>query len=534
MYKAIITDDHVPVIEYLTAMIPWQDLGLELVEACSSGEEALQACKLHPPDLLITDIGMPIMDGLQLIEEAKKINPDLKTVILSCHEDFQYAQRAVKLNATDYILKETMRIEQITEVLRNLIRQMDNEKAEKKGRQKLQDVVFQNMSSLRTDFLRTLIDNPIWNEAEWSLKAESLEIPIAADTHYLPVLCMPDRYQEFELRFGGRHQIHFVIENALNEAVKIEGSVVLALDEQHYFIIYPFPKTIKWNVLEGIKNELSSVQKDMKRYLKVPTSYYFGEKSKSIIELKAQIVLLLNGNNFRFYSGEQIIARLKPVELTTEDIFVHYTEALHDFRDTILTQNEDEIHKVVTKWMDHISSCKYPVESVRSYLLKIVTDIELKYTVMQHFLTNYNAVMLQKAINSMDTLEHLSLWLIQFLLGKMELVKAQQNQSIRKEIVAAQRYVMMHLNEKISMEELAIKLELNPSHFSRIFKKETGETFVEFVTNRKMERARELLDQSDKSVEVIAEELGFDNSSYFFKLFRGFMGMTPTEYRKRI
>ncbi|NRF92902.1 helix-turn-helix transcriptional regulator [Paenibacillus frigoriresistens] len=186
------------------------------------------------------------------------------------------------------------------------------------------------------------------------------------------------------------------------------------------------------------------------------------------------------------------------------------------------------------KWIGQINANKYPMDSVLSWVLKIVSDIELKYTVMQHFLTNYSTEVLQQTVYGIDTLNHLSEWLIGFLVEKMENVRLHQDQSSRKEIVEAQRYVMMHLNEKISMDEMAKRLDLNSSHFSRIFKKETGETFVEFVKRSKMERARELLDKSNQSVEQISEELGFDNSSYFFKLFRAFSGMSPTEYRKKI
>lgn len=535
MYKVIIADDHMPVIEYLTAKIPWQELGLELIEACSDGEEAVHACKSSPPDILITDIGMPIMNGLDLIEETRKINPGIKTVILSCHEDFQFAQRAVKLNVNDYILKETLRIEQLVDILRQLIKQLNQEEAMLRDRQKLQDVVSQSLSSVRTKFLRSLIDQPIWNETEWAEKAESIGIHSLDATPYLPVLCLLERFTDVETRFGGGNQLQFVIENALNESVKLEGNVVITLNERHYYVLYPYPKSIKRNISEEINKELQTVQKSINRYMRIGTSFYFGEVCNTMLELKKQTILLLNSKTFRFYSGEnRILKLLQQMETTKEDIFVNYTAALDDFKNCIFNCDVDYVKATIAKWIDHIDANKYPMDSVRSWVLKIVTDIELKFTVMQHFLTNYSAEVLQQTVYAIETLNHLSEWLIEFLVEKMENVRLHQDQSSRKEIVAAQRYVMMHLNEKISMDEMAKRLDLNSSHFSRIFKKETGETFIEFVTRSKMERARELLDKSNQSVEQISEELGFDNSSYFFKLFRTFSGMSPTEYRKKV
>ncbi|SFK78809.1 two-component system, response regulator YesN [Paenibacillus sp. 1_12] len=534
MYKVIIADDHMPVIEYLEAKIPWKELGLELTQACSDGGEAALACKRLPPDILITDIGMPIMNGLDLIEAARAINPDLKTVILSCHEDFQFAQRAVKLNVNDYILKETLRIEQLVDILSQLTIQLNEEKAARRDRQKLQDVAVQSLSPLRTAFLRALIEQPLWNLSEWTEKARSLGILLSEEIPYLPVLCVLERFTDLEARFGGGHQLQFAIDNALSEAVNIEGNVVITLNERHYYILYPFPKSIQRNIREEINKELQMIQASMRGYMKIGTSFYYGEVCDTMSVLKKQVTLLLHAKTFRFYSGEHRILKNQQLETTKDDLFVHYSAAADDFKNCILNGDVNYIKETINKWIAHINLHKYPMDSVRSWVLKIVTDIELKYTVMQYFLTNYSAELLQHTVYAIDTLDHLGEWLIHVLIEKMEIMQTHQDHSKRKEIVEAQRYVLMHLHEKISMEEMAKRLDLNYSHFSRMFKKETGITFVEFVTKSKMERARELLNQSNQSVEQISEELGFDNSSYFFKLFRAYSGQSPTEYRNKI
>ncbi|MDQ8737229.1 helix-turn-helix domain-containing protein [Paenibacillus sp. LHD-38] len=534
MYKVIIADDHMPVLEYLRAKLPWEELGLELIAACSDGEEALQACKSQPPDILITDIGMPIMNGLELIEEARKLNPGLKTVILSCHEEFHFAQQAVKLNVNDYILKETMHIEQLSDIVNQLILQLEKEKAIQNDHQKLQAIVSHGLSSLKTTFLQSLIDQPLWDEKEWEQRAESLGIHLTAGGRYLPVLCKLERFSDLEDRFGGAHQIRFVAENALNESVQMADPIVLTLNERTFYILYPFPKSIKVNTKGMITDDLLMVQKKFLRSLKIGVSFYLGEGFDSMTTLKKQIRLLLNTQTFRFYSGEHCILNVQPMEPTENELFVHYIEAVNDMRKGIQSDDAELLKSMVGKWSKHIESQRYPVDSVRGWVLKIVSDIELKYSVIHHFLTNYNAELLQQKIYAMDTLDHLGDWLYHFLIDKMDSVRVSKDQSIRKEIAEAQRYVHMHLNEKIGMDEMARRLNLNPTHFSRIFKKETGETFVEFVTKRKMEKAQELLDKSNQTIEQISQELAYDNSSYFNKLFRAYSGMSPNEYRKNI
>lgn len=534
MYKVIMADDHMPVLEYLKVKLPWQQLGLELLAICSDGEEALQACKHLPPDILITDIGMPIMNGLELIEEARKINPGLKTIILSCHEEFHYAQQAVKLNVNDYILKETLRIEQLLDILRQLILQLQREKAIQSDHQKLQAVVSHGLSSLKTTFLQSLIDQPVWDETEWEKRAESLGIRITSGYRYLPVLCMPERFSDLEDRFGGAHQVRFVVENALNESVQTADHFVLTLNERTYYILYPYPKSIKVNIMDMITGDLLKVQKLFLRNIKIGVSFYIGEGFDSMTTFKRQIIFMLNIKTLRFYSGEQLILKAQPMETTGDELFVHYIEAVNDIRNGIQLDDADLLKSTLKKWLKHIELQRYPVDAVRGWVLKIVSDMELKYSVMQHFLTNYSAELLQQKIYAIDTLDHLGDWLFHFLVDKMDSIRGNKDCSIRKEVAEAQRYVRMHLNEKIVMDEMARRLNLNPTHFSRIFKKETGETFVEFVTKRKMEKAQELLDKSNQSIEQIAQELAYDNASYFNKLFRAFSGMSANEYRKKI
>ncbi|NIK77149.1 two-component system response regulator YesN [Paenibacillus castaneae] len=534
MHKVIIADDHMPVLEYLRATLPWSELGLELIAVCSDGEEALQACRELPPDILITDIGMPIMNGLELIEEVRQMKPGLKTVILSCHEEFHFAQQAVKLNVNDYILKETLRIDQLVDILSQLTLQLQKEKAVQSDHQKLQSVVSQGLSSLKTTFLRSLIDQPIWNETEWANRAEGLGIHIMGGCRYLPVLCKLERFSDIESRFGGANQVRFVVENALNESVQLADHIVLTFDERTYYILYPFPKTLKFNIMDRITEELREAQKMFLRNIKIGISFYLGEGFDSMITLKKQINALQTTKTLRFYSGEMQIQKVQQMNTTDEELFIHYIEAANDMKKAIQSENADLLRSMIEKWFKHIDVQKYPVDSVRGWVLKIVSDMELKYSAIHHFLTNYSSELLQQKIYDIDTLNHLKDWLFLFLVEKMNSIGADKDHSVRREVAEAQRYVIKHINEKISMDEMARRLNLNPTHFSRIFKKETGETFVEFVTKRKMEKAKELLDQSNQSIDSIAQELAYDHSSYFNKLFRAFSGMSPHEYRKKI
>lgn len=133
MYSVMLVDDDQPVLDFLSAMIPWDELGFTLHSACKNGLVALEKAGADMPDIVITDIGMPYMDGLELIRELKMRSGEVRVVVLSCMDDFTYAQQAVKLMVSDYILKETMSRELIITLLRELggeLRRRDEEKAQ--------------------------------------------------------------------------------------------------------------------------------------------------------------------------------------------------------------------------------------------------------------------------------------------------------------------------------------------------------------------------------------------------------------------
>ena len=534
MFKVIIADDHSPVLEYLESSIPWSELGLELSASCFNGGQAWEACRLHRPDIVVTDIGMPVMDGLELIEKARELNPHLKAVILSCHEDFQYAQKAVKLNVSDYILKESLRIEQVVAVLRQLTERLAEERLSEESRRQLQDVVKQNLTAIRTRFIRKLLEQPVWNEAEWTDEAERMGLRLRHGIPYLPVAAFPERASDLESRFGGSLNMQFVIDNALHDSVHVEGSVLFVPNERRFLFLFPLPPTLKRNLHEDIRAELQRVQRLMHRHMRVGMSFVSGEVSRDLFQLKRAVLELLEAKTFRFYAGECVITKLNAVETSKDDIFLNYSKVLQELRDGILSGNAAAIASVVNGIGTHLKSKRYPVEAVKSWVLKLAMELELKYTVMQHFVTNFDSESLQRAVSAIDTLDHLLEWLRTFLEGKSVEIQSLRGPAVRKEVAEAQRYVQTHVGEKISMEEMAHRLNLNPSHFSRVFKQETGETFVEYVTRTKMERAEELLNQSDLTVAEIAERLGYEHTSYFIKLFRNFSGKSPNEYRRTL
>ncbi|ETT63675.1 AraC family transcriptional regulator [Paenibacillus sp. FSL R7-277] len=533
-YKVVLADDHYPVLEYLSTSIPWDTLGLELSACCSDGRQAWEACQLHQPDILLTDIGMPAMNGLELIQKAREVNPQLQTIILSCHGEFEYAQKAVKLNVAEYILKESLQIDQVIAVLTEAVARLEVKLKSRNHYLQMEKLVSQNHAAIRTRFIRMFVEQPVWDEAEWYGQAEAMGISLHTGTPYLPVLAVPERSYELERRFGGVVNLQFVMDNVLQEFLEIDGIIQFALTERQFILFIPLPHILVRNLYEEFREHFRHVQRMAKLHLRMGISFFYGEATTSLIDIKKQIQALLDSHALRFYTAEGAIMKLAPVQTSGEDLFIHYSEILQQLRDCIQQEDSSQLAAKVREIKQYIGDQKYPVESVKSWLLKMVMELELKYVVMQNFVSNFNSERLQRSIQEFETLEQLMEWLEEFLKDKILMLSSMWKQNVRKEIAEAKRYVMNHISEKVGMEEMAKRLGLNPTHFSRLFRLETGLTFIEYVTRVKMEHARDLLNQTNLTIVEIAEQLGYDNVSYFIKLFRNFSGMTPAEFRKSI
>ncbi|QGS69431.1 response regulator [Oceanobacillus sp. 143] len=187
MYKVVLVDDDYIVLEYLTKMIPWEALGFSIIGSFQDGKKALDQLELEMADLVITDIGMPVMDGISLLRYSKELNPNLFSIILSCHDDFQYAQQAIKLDTFEYILKESMDANNITKLLAELKVKMDIEKSKRYQMDKLEE---EKHKYFKRNLINSLIEGEIIDQ-------ELSELGINITT-CIPVFCFIDQFQKVD------------------------------------------------------------------------------------------------------------------------------------------------------------------------------------------------------------------------------------------------------------------------------------------------------------------------------------------------
>lgn len=531
MYSVMLVDDDYPVLEYLLQVIPWQQLGLRLQGMYVNPLEALMQAKMEMPDILITDIGMPQISGIELIRQLKEMNGELSTIILSCYNDFQFAQQAVKLNVQDYILKETISPGMINCQLEQLCGRLDELRDIKKQRHQLKHILNDNRAELKQKIIVGTLNNPIWHREEWLESLKQYSVDLEANL-YLAVLYNIERHAQTKKNLNMSDDMFmYAVENVMDEVLgKTTGAVSFRYNVKTGFMLIPCRLTLKENGYNLVYDTLKQVQDSLGKYLRVKASFYLGERSRQPRELKANLLKLLNTLEHRFYLAEGFIGVIPEEGFTKADLFTYFSQALEEIKQLILQEDAQGMEDAAAKWMSYVEKHRFPPDMVKEWVLKLLLDMRVKFKSLQKFQTNYSVEVLHSTMIEIDNMNQLKSWMLMHLNEMLSQMGGIFEQSKRKEISKAQRYVEEQLHQKISLEEVANYLHLNSSYFSRLYKKETGLTFIEYVIRTKMNKARELLDNTDKTVEEISYLLGYDNKRYFVQLFKKEIGLSPLEY----
>jgi two-component system response regulator YesN len=534
MYSIMIVDDDLPVLEFLETSIKWSELGFRLVGTYDDPLEALEAGRKDKTDVLISDIGMPGLNGLELIRSLRENHSMLKVVILSCHDDFQYAQAAVKLSVSEYVLKETMNARLITEVLLQLKEQLDVEAGVLSKSLKLEREVELNRSASKRHFIRSTVNEPLLDTVEWNRKAEEFGIKWGEHA-VLPVFGYANQLKEAVNRFQSKDLFVYTIENIMEELlVDHVETVFFTYDTGEIVLLFPHYSQLHINNSQKVAQTLREIQSCLLQYTKIPFSFLTGNPVKDARSLKDQLFHMVDTKNPRFYLPESSVMKLEHVRESFGEgdlLLEQYMPALEEFRRAIFEERNEMIDDYVSKWMEFIQYHRFRPMEVKEWLLKMILDVRLRLKSLQHYNSTFSSELLHHDLLELSSVRELELWLKGYLWEAIQWAGQVYRESHNREIVECQRFVYNHLDKKISLEDAAAHLHLHPSYLSRLFKRETGENFVEYVTRIKMGKAKELLEITDKSIEEIAEMLGYDNKNYFGKLFKAHTGTVPNGYR---
>ncbi|AIQ11063.1 response regulator [Paenibacillus durus] len=511
MYRVLIVDDEPIIRNGISAFIDWEKEGAS-VEEYANGAEALAQLESRAYDILITDIKMPLMDGIELMKQALVLCPWLKVILISNYSDFNYVKEGLKLGAVDYLLKLTLKQEDLLAVLRRSISMLEEERKkvfELKSYQ--QGAVYLERKRAEQEIKRLIVQ-------EQALSASTVWIPSWLEHSYACVYLMLDGAEEWKENHGYLY-VQLLLEE-LQEAFyerSEEGSALLAA-ESSLFLIFPGPEEearqwlLQWKErLQAEWGISSSAGFAVKRGASRILSGYFASRSAC---------------QRRFFEGVGGLYAAREAETSSR---VKDTGLDYDWEPFFeMIRSGEPVSFAVDLAVERWKSMVLSPETVQQEAIALLTEAcRLHADNGALFPERY------EQLRKTETLEQVAAFMVNELeeIGKAFIPKLLDNGYGGQLITKALEYITSHYTENLTLQSVADTVHLSKSYFSLLFKKQTDRTFIDYLIELRVREAKRLLTQNESRISDVAKAAGFKDVKYFSKVFKKSTGSTPMEYR---
>lgn len=536
--KVFLVEDEMVIRRGIKNSIDWEKEGYIFCGEASDGELAYPMIIKEKPDILITDIRMPFMDGLELCKLVKEELPNIKILILSGYDEFDYAKEAIRLGVTEYLLKP-ISSGKLLEALNGVSESIRREKEDKDLVRKYMEEMRENTEHEKQKFF------------EWMI-AGNLSMADALETG-----------KKYEMNLSAGMYNLLLFRFTLGEENRKSGEL---LGEAEYAIkklterleyVFEFQRDVEgWAFLlmadneEQMSERVKELSKDLEEIMKnYSTITYFGGIGQPVARLReleesfreaeralaARFTMELN----RIISVEDIrmaqnVDTLDDIEITSFGEIEKTRTMLEKF---LNNGAEDEIDEFVDVYINEL-----PEENLKSVLMRqyIIMDA---YIVMMSFCEKIEGIEgemqaqseeLKNSMKTIQTLEEIKNYirmLLKKIIGVRDTISGRRYSDIIE--IAKDQIRKTYMSDEISLNTIAAEVGMSPSYFSSIFSKEMGKTFVEYLTEIRMDRAKELLMCSSMKTSEIGYEVGYKDPHYFSYIFKKTQNCTPKEFRAR-
>lgn len=543
MLKIFLAEDEVVVRETIKRMIPWEELGFELVGEAADGEMALPLLIRQQPDLLITDIKMPFMDGLTLARLAKKEIPGLKVVILSGYDDFNYAKQAIGIGVEDYLLKPITK-NALIERLSEIRSRYEHEKTQKEYYEKFQREMQAYEKNSSRDFFEALVGGSM-DMMEVYKRAEKLGLDIVAEAYNVLIFTMNcdedfsgqrDEYSSWEAEslellenfFAGHSSAMLFRSNIFSYGVLLKGQRE-TIEENTRACVDEIRKILSRQ--DGRREWFLAVGQSVERLSQIQKSYHTASRAFSQRYLYDENILYYDEMETMEHPGGQAEtednAYLQKVDVNALNPAILQKFLSNGLQEETENFVKDYFYAIGQEPMESLVFRNYVILNVRFSVLFFLKGLGCNTDEIEPEDTEE---VLTESGKSMESAIAYAENVISRAITLRDQNSGNKNRSILKTAVD---FIDSHyMDEEISLNTVANVANVSSNHFSALFSQNMGQTFIEYLTTLRMNKAKELLRCTGMRSSEIAGEIGYKDAHYFSYLFKKTQGMTPSDYRK--
>ncbi|OUS78561.1 hypothetical protein B1748_00330 [Paenibacillus sp. MY03] len=531
-YKVLLVEDEIPARTVFRGMIEERGDLFELVGEAEDGADGLELYHRHKPQLVVTDITMPGMSGLEMLRAIESGGGTMpQVVILTCHQDFQFAQQAIQLKAAAYLIKDDCLNdpELLARTLEELTEQVVGRDETREKQLELEQKVRSNEIVIEQNLFLEMLRNPAAGD-EWLQSLERIGIPARGSQSFALMLELDRSSLRFSIEQPQELKLwQFAGVNVLNELLGALGPhKVIALDKGRFVAIFaPTNESPLETLLDQVVDSFS-------KYLKMDSLAIIRRFPSGLGDRMGELKAWVSAAYPFFYDS---LPALGSGSLAPERIaYVHIPEQYIRFWGKVLKGALLESHLVSSAVEHERSSFRkqakehgWEPEQIKSLYLRIFLDLS-QFTNEAEGMADLEADF-RKKLEQCQTFDAVHDSTVACF-RKLKLLQG-DNRKLDAWIAKIVQRLHENLHEPFKLEELAASINYSVPYFSSMFKKTTGDSFVQYLNKLRLEKAKLLLLTTDRKTFEIAEEIGFENYRSFNRLFKRDTGLTPSDYRKQ-
>lgn len=530
MFSILIVDDNLSDREGVRDLIDWKGLGVEVAGFAANGIEGYKKAMEIKPDFVLTDVAMPLMDGLKMAEKIKSELPFTKFIFMSCFDEFNFVKEAMKVDAFGYVLKP-IDLNELTEAVRKIISIAQSEKDNKRFYEELKQRITESMPILREQFLRDLLYGSLKDENEALARMSYLGID-HSNRMYTVIFIEIDNYDMnfSDIDIDMKYLMIHGVKRYLDEKVLMGKGYILNQQYNSIAAILFAPTCNEESELEAVLDSLNEFKALVNNNIHIEVTIGIAEYSRRLTDVPKLYQRAEYAVKSKFYSkGNRII-----LSSETKEIQAPIEFNLQDIRNEIgfiLEQGKvEDIEVFIEKYYgaEKIYTEAH-VKSLAFTIVNIIQTILLEKNETFSSIFSSDTVIWDK-LSRFETILDIKQWLKNILEAVRQYLNNGDGGRYRKIVEDIKRIIENNYSKLENIEQIVKPLFISASHANFIFKQQTGQTIFDYLIYTRMEAAKKMLEDPYKKIYEIAEMVGYKSKSYFGSVFKEYTGLTPKQY----
>lgn len=536
-YQILIVDDEPIIRKGIMASINWQQEDVNFCGEASNGKEALELIPELRPDIIITDIRMPIMDGLKLVKEVRQNYPSMRIIILSGYDDFEYAQQAIQSGVESYLLKPVGAEQLIIEV-RQLIERIKVDRARIQSEERNMKLIREHYQSLKRAYSEDLLRGRFQDMEQLHNQATALGLDIGADAWLAIVFSIDDflLWSEMESELD-QDSLRYLVLNIVEEVLQGESKAFGVMGDLDQLIAFAGVSENSMSI-DQVKlkfdGKLQEIQQHVERYLNCTLTIGVGRPVHQLTEIAVSWKQAASSVRQKAYLGKNSLIYYRDEFDSSESISEYPSESERQIIAHLRLADRQAMCDAVSDYFAVLRENRAGIAVYRRHcqrlLLMSVGGLEDSGITSRSLHQEQNNT--ANRLNQLETADDFESTLCDFFDFLLTLVAESKEERYTGFVRTTMDYVRDHYQEELSLTTLAQAIHITPNYLSKLFKKETGTNFVDWLNQYRVEMAKDLLiSHPELKGYEIAEQTGFHDYKYFTYVFKKFAKTTPMEFR---